>query len=102
MRYGLQTRGHDTTADERHDRGFQPAKIKNEHKYEWKRFYYENVWWFGGKGTSLNKGYENANDVQIIIPYELNKDLKYENFGIGDILVKGKLIKDIKSEIIIN
>lgn len=73
-------------------------KIKNEHKYEWKRFYYKNVWWFGGKGTSLNKGYENANDVQIRIPYESNKDLKYENFEIGDILIKGKVVKDIKSE----
>ena len=52
------------------------------------------VWW---KGSSTNKGYDNANDVQIRIPYDLNPNLDYNNFGISDILVQGKY-KDITSE----
>lgn len=73
-------------------------KVEIDHDYKWVRHFYENIWWFGGKGASLNKGYENANDVQIRIPYELNPKLDYNNFGIGDILVRGTLESDITSE----
>ena len=73
-------------------------KVSDNHDYKWVRCNYDNRWWFGGKGTSLNKGYENANDVQIRIPYDLNPKLDYNNFGIGDILVKGTIKTDITSE----
>ena len=73
-------------------------KIEEEHDYKWTRYNYDNIWWFGGKGASLNKGYDNANDVQIRIPYDLNPNLDYNNFGIGDILVKGTIKTDITSE----
>ena len=72
-------------------------KVENDHDYKWETHYYEKIWWFGGKGASLNKGYENANDVQIRIPYDLNPKLNYNNFGIGDILVQGEH-GDITSE----
>lgn len=72
-------------------------KVEDNHDYKWVTHYYEKIWWFGGKGASLNKGYENANDVQIRIPYELNPKLDYNNFGIGDILVQGEH-GDITSE----
>lgn len=72
-------------------------KIEIDHDYKWIKYFYKNIWWFGGKGSSLNKGYENANDVQIRIPYDLNSKLDYNNFGIGDILVQGEY-KDITSE----
>lgn len=72
-------------------------KVENNHDYKWETHYYEKIWWFGGKGASLNKGYENANDVQIRIPYELNPKLDYNDFGIGDILVQGRH-GDITSE----
>lgn len=62
---------------------------------KWTRFNYENIWWFGGKGSSINKGYENANDVDIRIPYNLNENVNINNFSIGDILYKGKLEKNI-------
>lgn len=39
---------------------------------EWTRYNYSKVWWFGGKGANINKGYENANDVDVRIPYNLN------------------------------
>ena len=72
-------------------------KVEIDHDYKWARYFYKNIWWFGGKGSSTNKGYDNANDVQIRIPYDLNPDLDYNNFGIGDILVQGEH-KDITSE----
>lgn len=72
-------------------------KVEIDHDYKWIKYFYKNIWWFGGKGSSTNKGYENANDVQIRIPYDLNLDLDYNNFEIGDILVQGKC-KDITSE----
>ena len=65
---------------------------------KWIRYTIENVWWFGGKGTSTQKGYENANDVQVRIPYELNQNLNINNFSIGDIICKGILDKDIESQ----
>lgn len=73
-------------------------KVEDNHDYKWVRHNYDNIWWFGGKGSSLNKGYDNANDVQIRIPYDLNPKLDYNNFGIGDILVKGTLKTDITGE----
>lgn len=73
-------------------------KVEDNHDYKWVRYNYDKVWWFGGKGTSLNKGYDNANDVQIRIPYDLNPKLDYNNFGIGDILVQGTLESDITNE----
>lgn len=72
-------------------------KVEIDHDYKWARYFYKNIWWFGGKGSSTNKGYDNANDVQIRIPYDLNPDLDCNNFGIGDILVQGEH-KDITSE----
>lgn len=73
-------------------------KVSDNHDYKWVRYNYDNIWWFGGKGSSLNKGYDNANDVQIRIPYDLNPKLDYNNFGIGDILVKGTINNNITSE----
>lgn len=73
-------------------------KVENNHDYKWVRYNYDKIWWFGGKGSSTNKGYDNANDVQIRIPYDLNLDLDYNNFGIGDILIQGTLESDITSE----
>ena len=57
----------------------------------WIRYNYSNVWWYGGKGASTNKGYTDANDVVIRIPYNQNTNLNINNFGIGDIICKGNL-----------
>ena len=64
---------------------------KKDRKETWTRYNYDNIWWFGGKGTSTNMGYDNANDVQIRIPYSLNNNISILNFEIGDILVQGTL-----------
>ena len=64
----------------------------------WTRYNYDNVWFFGGKGAGLNKGYENANDVEIRIPYDQNTDLDINKFAIGDIIVQGTLDLDIETQ----
>ena len=64
---------------------------------KWIRYNYENVWFFGGKGSSINKGYENANDVNVRIPYDKN-DIDISNLAIGDIIVKGTLNTDITTQ----
>ena len=64
---------------------------------KWIRYNYENVWFFGGKGSSINKGYENANDVNARIPYDKN-DIDINNLAIGDIIVKGTLETDITTQ----
>lgn len=64
---------------------------------KWTRYNYDNVWFFGGKGAGINSGFENANDVQIRIPYDSN-EVNIDNFSIGDILVKGELNDDIETQ----
>ena len=64
---------------------------------KWIRYNYDNVWFFGGKGSSINKGYENANDVNVRISYDKN-DIDIGNLAIGDIIVKGTLNTDITTQ----
>lgn len=63
----------------------------------WTRHNYDNVWFFGGKGAGINKGYDNANDVQVRLPYNSN-ELDINNFAIGDIIVKGEIKTDIETQ----
>lgn len=68
------------------------------HFEKWTRYNYDNVWFFGGKGAGINKGYDNANDVQVRIPYNQNESLDINNFAIGDIIVQGTLDIDIEAQ----
>lgn len=54
-------------------------------------------WFHGGKGSSINKGYENANDCDVRIPYDKNSNLDIKDFSIGDIIVVGEVDIDIES-----
>lgn len=65
---------------------------------QWTRYNYSNVWFFGGKGSRINKGYENANDLDVRIPYGQNADLNIADFSIGDIVVQGALNTDIETQ----
>ena len=65
---------------------------------KWRRFNYKNVWFFGGKGASINKGYDNANDVEIRIPYSKNDGVNINDFAIGDIIVQGTFDQDINTQ----
>ena len=64
----------------------------------WERHYYSNVWWFGGKGASLNTGLTNANDYRVRIPYNTNENLNIADFSIGDIVLYGNGPKNITSQ----
>ena len=68
------------------------------HLEKWVRHNYSNVWFFGGKGAGINKGYDNANDVEVRIPYDQNTGLDINDFAIGDILVQGTLETDIETQ----
>ena len=65
------------------------------HLEKWTRYNYDKVWYFGGRGASINKGYDNANDVEIRIPYG---NLDITKFALGDIIVKGTLDFDISTQ----
>ena len=75
-------------------RGYDNEKRKST----WTRYNFNDVWWFGGKGAGINKGYDNANNVDIRIPYQINKNLEISNIAIGDILVQGTLTVDIDTQ----
>ena len=68
------------------------------HFEKWTRYNYDKVWFFGGKGAGINKGYDNANDVQVRIPYDQNDGLNINDFAIGDIIVQGTLDIDIETQ----
>ena len=64
----------------------------------WTRYNYDNVWVFGGKGSGINKGYDNANDLNVRIPYGQNTNLSIANFSIGDIVVADSLDINISTQ----
>ena len=64
----------------------------------WEKHNYSNAWFFGGKGAGINKGYQDANDVEVRIPYSQNEGLNINDFAIGDIIVKGILTDEIKTQ----
>ena len=70
---------------------------ENTRLENWVRHNYSNVWFFGGKGASINKGYDNANDVEIRLPYDSNT-LNINDFAIGDIIVQGTLETNITTQ----
>lgn len=77
-----------------HMSGLDPAT----HNEVWTRHNYTKTWFFGGKGAGINKGYNEANDVEVRLPYGQNADLDIQNFSIGDIIVQGTLDIDIETQ----
>lgn len=63
----------------------------------WTRYNYDNVWVFESKNANTNKGYDNANNIEIRLPYDSN-ELNINNFAMGDIIVVGKLTNDITTQ----
>lgn len=54
----------------------------------WTRYVFSPVWVFGGKGSSINKGYKNANNVDVRIPMEQVEDESI--FDLEDIILVGE------------
>jgi len=71
---------------------------KTKRLEKWTRYNYSKVWFFGGKGAGINKGFDNANDFDCRISYELNKNLDINNFAIGDIVVEGMVNTNITTQ----
>ena len=69
------------------------------HTETWIRCNYDKAWIFGGHGASINKGLNDANDVQVRIPYDQNDGLNIKDFSVGDIIVKGTLDFDINTQL---
>lgn len=63
---------------------------------QWTRFNYNNIWFFGSVGASVDKGYDNTNSVEIRIP--LTESIDIDNFSLGDIIVQGSLSTDISTQ----
>lgn len=63
-------------------------KTLNSNRLEqWQKTVFNDVWVFAGKGSSINKGYENANDMNVRIPMHKVSDTSM--FHIGDIVAVG-------------
>lgn len=60
---------------------------------EWNKLIIKDVWVFGGQGSSINKGYVDANNVDVRIALPFN----YSDFTIGDIIAIG-IQEDIQKE----
>ena len=71
--------------------------LDKSHNEVWTRYNYSNVWFFGGQGAGINKGYDKANDFDLRIPYGQNSGLNISNFSIGDIVITGTLDTNITS-----
>lgn len=69
-----------------------------DHGEKWVRYNYDKGWFIGGKGAGLNKGYDNANDVDVRLFYKDNPKLDVNDFNIGDIIVQGCLKINIKKQ----
>lgn len=61
------------------------------------RFVIDNVMWQGGRGSSLNRGLTESNDLKCYIPYE-NDNLKNVLIEIGDYIVRGEINENITSK----
>lgn len=62
--------------------------LNNQTKLEeWERYLFNDVWVFNGKGSNVNNGYENANNISIRIPMEYVNNTSL--FSIGDIVAIG-------------
>ena len=73
--------------------------LNEETKLEtWTRFNYKSAWVFGGKGANINEGYNDANNLEVRLPYSKNNGLNIENFSIGDIIVQGNITEDIETQ----
>lgn len=61
-------------------------KTLDENRLEkWNRYIFDRVWAFCGSGSSINKGYESSNNINVRIPSIDNKEI----FAIGDIIAIG-------------
>ena len=71
---------------------------ENTRLEKWTRYNYGEVWFFKRNKSIINKGYDNANVVDIRISYEQNSGLDVSKFAFGDIVVPGTIDIDITTQ----
>lgn len=54
---------------------------------KWTKYEFHDVWLYTQTGTKIDKGYENSNKAQLVIPMDKVKDKSL--FTIGDIICTG-------------
>lgn len=69
----------------------------------WTRYNYgtkknPTIWAHGGMGARFNKGFADANDLQVRIPYDLNPNLDITNFELDDMIVLDEIEQDIVAQ----
>lgn len=57
----------------------------------WTRYNYDKAWVYINRAAKTDKGYDDANGIQVRLSYDLNSDLSANNFSIGDIIVPQEL-----------
>lgn len=63
--------------------------LNNETKLEeWERYFFNDVWEFGRKGSNVNAGLEQSNNVDVRIPFNYINNV--DIFHIGDIIAIGQ------------
>lgn len=77
---------------------YHSVRDAQTHAPKWERHNYEAAWIHGGLGAGINKGYDQANNVDVRIPYDQNTGLNIDDFKIGDIIVAGKIETDIETQ----
>lgn len=68
--------------------------VYHKENNEWKRYNYNNIWWFSKKDADINTTYSKENDVNI----RLWNNTEINKFSIGDIIVKDSLNFDITNQ----
>lgn len=68
--------------------------LDEETKIEkWIRYNYNNVWCFKSRNANVDKGYNNADRIEVRISYELSPNI--QDFARGDIIIVDDLQLDI-------
>ena len=63
---------------------------------KWTRYNYDNVWVFEHRSASITNQIDNANNIEIRIPYSLN-NININNLKTADVIVAGHLDLDINT-----
>lgn len=77
------------------------SKVTIYHKTSneiWVRYNYDKAWVYINEGANTNKGYDDADSIQVRFSYDLNSSLSIDNFSIGDIIVPQELNIDINRQ----
>ena len=68
---------------------------KDKKSSTWTRYNYDKAWVYINRAVNVDKGYDDANSIEVRFSYDLNDNLSKDNFNVGDIIVPQELNIDI-------